>query len=114
MGLHRKIVGAHLRRCDGFTLVELMVAIALAAATALYAAPAFDQWRMRERVDARSRTLLGAVSFAAPRRLGSACASRCAAPGPPAIACAPTNHAIRPHGRAAGSSAGSSTGSRGC
>ncbi|HDR8942334.1 GspH/FimT family pseudopilin [Burkholderia vietnamiensis] len=64
MGLHRKIVGAHLRRCDGFTLVELMVAIALAAAMALYAAPAFDQWRMRERVDARSRTLLGAVSFA--------------------------------------------------
>ncbi|CAB3760840.1 pilus assembly protein FimT [Burkholderia sp. MSh2] len=52
------------RRPGGFTLVELMVAISLAAGLALYAAPAFDQWRMRERVDARSRALLGALSFA--------------------------------------------------
>lgn len=53
-----------LRRSGGFTLVELMVALSLAAGLALYAAPAFDQWRMRERVDARSRALLGALSFA--------------------------------------------------
>ncbi|MDR8731779.1 GspH/FimT family pseudopilin [Burkholderia pseudomultivorans] len=52
------------RRFGGFTLVELMVAIALTVGLALYAAPAFDQWRMRERVDARSRALLGALSFA--------------------------------------------------
>ncbi|WP_246637412.1 GspH/FimT family pseudopilin [Burkholderia catarinensis] len=53
-----------MRRSSGFTLVELMVAISLASGLALYAAPAFDQWRMRERVDARSRALLGALSFA--------------------------------------------------
>ncbi|KVF50264.1 GspH/FimT family pseudopilin [Burkholderia seminalis] len=52
------------RLAGGFTLVELMVALSLAAGLALYAAPAFDQWRMRERVDARSRALLGALSFA--------------------------------------------------
>jgi len=53
-----------LQRPGGFTLVELMVAMSLAAGLALYAVPTFDQWRMRERVDARSRALLGAVSFA--------------------------------------------------
>ncbi|MBR8300063.1 GspH/FimT family pseudopilin [Burkholderia dolosa] len=52
------------RRAGGFTLVELMVAIALAAGLALYAAPVFDRWRMRERVDARSHALLGALAFA--------------------------------------------------
>ncbi|UTV55542.1 GspH/FimT family pseudopilin [Burkholderia arboris] len=52
------------QRTSGFTLVELMVAVSLAAGLALYAVPAFDQWHMRERVDARSRTLLGALSFA--------------------------------------------------
>ncbi|MBR8234082.1 GspH/FimT family pseudopilin [Burkholderia sp. AU42008] len=52
------------QRPGGFTLVELMVAMSLAAGLALYAVPAFDQWRMRERVDARSRALLGALSFA--------------------------------------------------
>ena len=64
MGLHRQGVEQRVRRCGGFTLVELMVAIALAAAIGLYAAPAFDQWHMRERVDARTRALLGALSFA--------------------------------------------------
>ncbi|MGU7773547.1 GspH/FimT family pseudopilin [Burkholderia sp. MR1-5-21] len=48
----------------GFTLVELMVVVALMAGLGLLAAPSFDQWRMRERVDARSRALLGALSFA--------------------------------------------------
>ncbi|MBU9430100.1 GspH/FimT family pseudopilin [Burkholderia multivorans] len=52
------------RHVGGFTLVELMVAIAIAAGLGLYAVPVFDQWRMRERVDARARTLLGALSFA--------------------------------------------------
>lgn len=52
------------QRAGGFTLVELMVAMSLAAGLALYAVPTFDQWRMRERVDARSRALLGALSFA--------------------------------------------------
>ncbi|RQX84382.1 prepilin-type N-terminal cleavage/methylation domain-containing protein [Burkholderia anthina] len=52
------------QRSGGFTLVELMVALSLAAGLALYAVPTFDQWRMRERVDARSRALLGALSFA--------------------------------------------------
>ncbi|RQR69524.1 prepilin-type N-terminal cleavage/methylation domain-containing protein [Burkholderia sp. Bp9012] len=64
MGLHRQGVEQRVRRCGGFTLVELMVAIALAAAIGLYATPAFDQWHMRERVDARTRALLGALSFA--------------------------------------------------
>ncbi|WP_175922377.1 GspH/FimT family pseudopilin [Burkholderia latens] len=64
MELHRQTVGKSMRWCGGFTLVELMVAIALAAAIGLYAAPAFDLWHMRERVDARSRALLGALSFA--------------------------------------------------
>ncbi|MBG0869570.1 MULTISPECIES: GspH/FimT family pseudopilin [Burkholderia] len=52
------------QRAGGFTLVELMVAMSLAAGLALYAVPTFEQWRMRERVDARSRALLGALSFA--------------------------------------------------
>lgn len=52
------------QRAGGFTLVELMVAMSLAAGFALYAVPTFEQWRMRERVDARSRALLGALSFA--------------------------------------------------
>ncbi|OXJ02136.1 MULTISPECIES: GspH/FimT family pseudopilin [Burkholderia] len=64
MGLHAQPLKNVVRRAGGFTLVELMVAISLAAGLALYAAPAFDQWRMRERVDARSRALLGALSFA--------------------------------------------------
>jgi len=64
MGLHRQGVEQRVRCCGGFTLVELMVAIALAAAIGLYAAPGFDQWHMRERVDARTRALLGALSFA--------------------------------------------------
>ncbi|WP_321851447.1 GspH/FimT family pseudopilin [Burkholderia diffusa] len=64
MGLPRQGVEQRMRCGGGFTLVELMVAIALAAAIGLYAAPAFDQWHMRERVDARSRALLGALSFA--------------------------------------------------
>lgn len=64
MGLHRQAVAKGMRRRGGFTLVELMVAIALAVGIGLYAAPAFDQWVMRERVDARSRALLGALSFA--------------------------------------------------
>ncbi|VWB62119.1 pilus assembly protein FimT [Burkholderia lata] len=64
MGLHAHPLKNMLRRSGGFTLVELMVATSLAAGLALYAAPAFDQWRMRERVDARSRALLGALSFA--------------------------------------------------
>ncbi|MGU7813919.1 GspH/FimT family pseudopilin [Burkholderia sp. AW49-1] len=64
MGLPRQGVEQRMRCCGGFTLVELMVAIALAAAIGLYAVPAFDQWHMRERVDARSRALLGALSFA--------------------------------------------------
>ncbi|QTD91647.1 GspH/FimT family pseudopilin [Burkholderia anthina] len=65
MGRHRQgVVEKSGRRCGGFTLVELMVAIALVVGMGLYAAPAFDQWRMRERVDARARTLLGALSFA--------------------------------------------------
>ncbi|WP_322034506.1 GspH/FimT family pseudopilin [Burkholderia sp. BCC1970] len=63
MGLHRQGVEKRMR-CGGFTLVELMIAIALAAAIGLYAAPAFDQWRMRERVEARALALLGALSFA--------------------------------------------------
>ncbi|RKU03900.1 pilus assembly protein FimT [Burkholderia sp. Nafp2/4-1b] len=64
MGVHRQAVEQRSRRDGGFTLVELMVAIALAVGIGLYAAPAFDQWRMHERVDARSRALLGALSFA--------------------------------------------------
>lgn len=64
MGRHAQPLKNAMRRAGGFTLVELMVAISLAAGLALYAAPAFDQWRMRERVDARSRALLGALSFA--------------------------------------------------
>ncbi|MEN2472053.1 GspH/FimT family pseudopilin [Burkholderia sp. GS2Y] len=64
MGLHCHPLKNVVRRPGGFTLVELMVAISLAAGLALHAAPAFDQWRMRERVDARSRALLGALSFA--------------------------------------------------
>lgn len=64
MGLHRQGVEQRVRCCGGFTLIELMVALALAAAIGLYAAPAFDQWHMRERVDARTRALLGALSFA--------------------------------------------------
>ncbi|WP_423391639.1 GspH/FimT family pseudopilin [Burkholderia sp. LMG 21824] len=64
MGLHAPPLKNLLRRSSGFTLAELMVAISLAAGLALHAAPAFDQWRMRERVDARSRALLGALSFA--------------------------------------------------
>ncbi|WP_175850339.1 GspH/FimT family pseudopilin [Burkholderia cepacia] len=64
MGLHALPLKNVLRRSGGFTLVELMVALTLAAGLALHAAPAFDQWRMRERVDARSRALLGALSFA--------------------------------------------------
>ncbi|CAB3967353.1 MULTISPECIES: GspH/FimT family pseudopilin [Burkholderia] len=64
MALHAQPLKYVMRRSGGFTLVELMVAISLAAGLALYAAPAFDQWRMRERVDARSRALLGALSFA--------------------------------------------------
>ncbi|KVO62181.1 GspH/FimT family pseudopilin [Burkholderia stagnalis] len=55
--------GAGWRAC-GFSLVELMVVVAVMAGLGLYAAPAFDQWQMRERVDARSRALLGALSFA--------------------------------------------------
>ncbi|MGS0896263.1 GspH/FimT family pseudopilin [Burkholderia stagnalis] len=64
MGRHRQSGKRWRQRVGGFTLVELMVAIALAVGLGLYAAPAFDQWRMRERVDARSRALLGALSFA--------------------------------------------------
>ncbi|MGU7782363.1 GspH/FimT family pseudopilin [Burkholderia sp. PU8-34] len=56
--------GKPLRHACGFTLVELMVVVALMAGLGLLAAPSFDQWRMRERVDARSRALLGALSFA--------------------------------------------------
>ncbi|WP_205172955.1 prepilin-type N-terminal cleavage/methylation domain-containing protein, partial [Burkholderia sp. LMG 13014] len=50
MALHAQPLKYVMRRSGGFTLVELMVAISLAAGLALYAAPAFDQWRMRERV----------------------------------------------------------------
>jgi type IV fimbrial biogenesis protein FimT len=57
-------VEANERQACGFTLVELMVVIALLAALGLYAAPAFEHWHMRERVDARSRALLGALAFA--------------------------------------------------
>ncbi|MFP3476528.1 MULTISPECIES: GspH/FimT family pseudopilin [Burkholderia] len=64
MELHRQVVKKGMRCCGGFTLVELMVAIALAASIGLFAAPAFNQWHMRERVDARSRALVGALSFA--------------------------------------------------
>ncbi len=64
MGRHALPLKDSMRRSGGFTLVELMVALSLTAGLALYAAPVFDQWRMRERVDARSRTLLGALSFA--------------------------------------------------
>ncbi|KUZ30315.1 pilus assembly protein FimT [Burkholderia territorii] len=64
MGRHRSCVERCMQCSGGFTLVELMVAIALAAAIGLYAVPAFDQWHMRERVDARARALLGALSFA--------------------------------------------------
>ncbi|WP_246326992.1 pilus assembly FimT family protein [Burkholderia guangdongensis] len=52
------------REVRGFTLVELMIVLALLAGLGVAAAPAFEQWRMRERVDARSRMLLGALAFA--------------------------------------------------
>lgn len=52
------------RWAGGFTLVELMVVIALLAGLGFYAAPVAEQWRVRERVDARTRALLGALTFA--------------------------------------------------
>ncbi|MEK6426271.1 MAG: GspH/FimT family pseudopilin [Burkholderia gladioli] len=52
------------KRMAGVTLVESMVAIALLAIVAAYAAPSFVAWRQRDRVEAGAMSMLAALAAA--------------------------------------------------
>jgi type IV fimbrial biogenesis protein FimT len=52
------------RNAAGFTLVELLVCMAIVALLALQASPGIAQWRARKEADALMRGLLGAVDMA--------------------------------------------------
>ncbi|WP_238212743.1 GspH/FimT family pseudopilin [Caballeronia novacaledonica] len=49
---------------QGFTLVELCVVLAIMAILAMFAAPSFVAWQVRDQVDARARSLFSALSLA--------------------------------------------------
>lgn len=51
-------------RRGGFSLVELLVVIALVAASSLAAAPMFSEWQARDRVDGAARALLASLTLA--------------------------------------------------
>jgi type IV fimbrial biogenesis protein FimT len=51
-------------QCGGFSLVELLVVIALVAGGGLAAAPLFAEWRARDRVDGAARALLASLTLA--------------------------------------------------
>jgi type IV fimbrial biogenesis protein FimT len=62
-----EIEGGRITRCGhrgGFSLVELLVVIALVAGSALAAAPLFSEWRARDRVDGAARALLASLTLA--------------------------------------------------
>jgi type IV fimbrial biogenesis protein FimT len=48
----------------GFVLVEALVVLAIIAVLAAFAVPSFNEWRMRDQVEARARALAGALSLA--------------------------------------------------
>lgn len=48
----------------GFSLVELLIVIVLAAGAAAVAAPIFAEWHARDRVDRAARALLASLTFA--------------------------------------------------
>lgn len=52
------------KRRGGFSLVELLVVIALVAGSGLAAAPLFSQWQARDRVDGAARALLASLTLA--------------------------------------------------
>lgn len=51
-------------RRSGFSLVELLVVIALVAGSALAAAPLLSEWRARDRADGAARALLASLTLA--------------------------------------------------
>jgi type IV fimbrial biogenesis protein FimT len=51
-------------RRGGFSLVELLVVIALTASAAVVAAPMFSAWHARDRVDGAARALLASMTLA--------------------------------------------------
>lgn len=61
---HRIAQGRYVRRCGGFTLIELAVAGGIVAVLTTMAAPSFVAWRMRDRVDAGVQALLSSLAYA--------------------------------------------------
>jgi type IV fimbrial biogenesis protein FimT len=59
-----EIEGARKRRRGGFSLVELLVVIALVVSSAVAAAPLFSVWQARDRVDGAARALLASLTLA--------------------------------------------------
>lgn len=52
------------RSPHGFTLVELVVVIAMIAVLATFATPSFIAWHMRDQIDARARALMSTLILA--------------------------------------------------
>ncbi len=48
----------------GFTLVEMLVVVALLALMAVIATPSFVAWHVRDQVDARAHALLTTLTYA--------------------------------------------------
>lgn len=52
------------RFCPGFTLIELMVVLAVIAVLATFSTPAFVAWHQRDQLDARARAMLATLVLA--------------------------------------------------